>query len=43
MNFLFNIDFKTVFGEELVLNVIMAGKTAHYRMTTSTAFAGAMD
>lgn len=34
MNFLFNIDFKTVFGEELVLNVIMAGKTAHYRMTT---------
>ena len=35
MDLKFNIDYKTRFGEELVLNIVNEGSEAKYRMITT--------
>ena len=35
MNLIFSIDYKTVFGEELVLNIVKDGAVAQYHLGTT--------
>ena len=35
MNLIFSIDYKTVFGEELVLNIVKDGTVAQYHLGTT--------
>ena len=42
MVFHFNIDYKTVYGEELVLNMTVDGKEVQYKMVSGAGAAGGL-